>query len=354
MKCDVSVECPVKRCFRVDQVAGLFDLTAGEVSRQDFSVEVPDPEEAWQVGCIVGPSGSGKSTIARELYGSDVVGSARWPKGQAVIEAIGGESIQEATAMLTAVGFSSPPAWLRPYAVLSNGEKFRCDLARALLGKRKRVVYDEFTSVVDRTVAQIGSAAVAKAIRRTEKRFVAVTCHYDIIEWLTPDWVLDMATCQLARGCLQRPPVRLEISRCKVDRWAMFKRHHYLSASLPMCSVCYLAHWKEIPVAFVAVASSLGHKGVRRIARVVVLPDYQGIGIGSAVTGAVADLVTGQGLRCGMTTSHPAMIGWLARSPLWRARRVMRHGSAKVSKNTAGPRLGSRGRPVVGFEYVGE
>ena len=112
--------------------------------------------------------------------------------------------------MLTAVGFSSPPAWVKPYRVLSQGEQFRCDLARALLTGKRRVVFDEFTSVVDRTVARIGSAAVAKAVRRSgagvspantssaailvaRKQFVAVTCHYDVAEWLEPDWVLDMA-----------------------------------------------------------------------------------------------------------------------------------------------------------------
>ena len=58
------------------------------------------------------------------------------------------------------------------------------------------VAFDEFTSVVDRTVAKVCSAAIAKGIRQGHIpcRFVAVTCHYDVAEWLEPDWVLDMAT----------------------------------------------------------------------------------------------------------------------------------------------------------------
>jgi transcriptional regulator with GAF, ATPase, and Fis domain len=62
------------------------------------------------------------------------------------------------------------------------------------------VAFDEFTSVVDRNVARIGSAAVAKAIRsgQIRCRFVAVTCHYDIIDWLAPDWIIDMATREFA------------------------------------------------------------------------------------------------------------------------------------------------------------
>ena len=72
--------------------------------------------------------------------------------------------------------------------MLSGGEQFRCDLVRALLKPGDLVAFDEFTSVVDRTVAKIGSAAVAKSIRkgRIGKKFVAVTCHYDVLDWLEP------------------------------------------------------------------------------------------------------------------------------------------------------------------------
>lgn len=92
--------------------------------------------------------------------------------------------------MFYAVGFGSVPSWLKPYSVLSNGEKMRVDLARALLEK-ERVVFDEFTSVVDRRVAQTMCIATNNAIKRTEKQFVAVTCHRDVLDWLDADWVFD-------------------------------------------------------------------------------------------------------------------------------------------------------------------
>lgn len=99
-------------------------------------------------------------------------------------------SMDEIEKMFYAVGFGSVPSWLKPFSVLSNGEKMRVELARALLEK-DFVVFDEFTSVVDRQVAQTASMAIHKAIHRTGKRFVAVTCHYDVLEWLQPDWVFD-------------------------------------------------------------------------------------------------------------------------------------------------------------------
>ena len=88
------------------------------------------------------------------------------------------------------VGFGSVPSWLKPYSVLSTGEKMRVDLARALL-ENDVVCFDEFTSVVDRRVAQTACLAIRKAVERENKKFVAVSCHRDVIEWLKPDWAFD-------------------------------------------------------------------------------------------------------------------------------------------------------------------
>lgn len=68
--------------------------------------------------------------------------------------------------------------------MLSNGEKMRCDLARATLEPQSLFVFDEFTSVVDRNVAQIGSYAI-QSCPQNQKQFIAVTCHYDVEEWGT-------------------------------------------------------------------------------------------------------------------------------------------------------------------------
>ena len=87
---------------------------------------------------------------------------------------------KEIVALLSAVGFASPPAWLRPFHVLSTGQQFRVTLALLLASESKRIVFDEYTSVVDRTVAQIGSAALAKTVRQRGQQFVAVTCHEDV------------------------------------------------------------------------------------------------------------------------------------------------------------------------------
>ena len=129
---DVTVSCPVYDSFRVQQVAGMFDVPLAEKATETFRVELPDFESPWQIGLIVGPSGSGKSTIARAAFGDALMTHFDWPPDKAIVDCFGDLPIKTITGLLTAVGFSSPPSWVKPYAVLSNGEKFRCDLARAL------------------------------------------------------------------------------------------------------------------------------------------------------------------------------------------------------------------------------
>ena len=115
------------------------------------------------------------------------------------------------------------------------------------------------------------------------------TCHYDVVPWLAPDWVLDMATGRLARGSLQRPRITLQVCRCRQEVWRIFARHHYLSGGLAAGATCYLATWDSRPVAFCAVVALLGRKGHKRISRIVTLPDFQGLGVGMRLAERVAE-----------------------------------------------------------------
>lgn len=146
--------------------------------------EKPEITEDFTIGIIHGNSGSGKSTLLKE-FGEDIPNI--WEDDKAIISHF--ESPDEGINLLGAVGLNSIPSWYKPYKVLSNGEKFRADLARKL---KDGCVIDEFTSVVDRTVAKSTSISIAKYIRKNGlKNVVISTCHEDIIEWLNPDWVID-------------------------------------------------------------------------------------------------------------------------------------------------------------------
>ena len=58
-------------------------------------------------------------------------------------------------------------------------------------------------------------------------------------------------------------------------------------------------------------------KGKKRVHRLVVLPDYQGIGIGTAFIKEVAKMITKEGFELNLTTTTPALVGALTKDNDW-------------------------------------
>lgn len=360
MKRTITRTVTVERSPRLMQVEGMFDVPASARSDQSWAVELPIEDRDWNIGLIVGPSGCGKSTIAKEFWPKQYCKGFTWPKGASIVDSFpDAMSIKDVTMLLSSVGFSSPPAWARPFGVLSNGEQFRVTLARALAENAELCVFDEFTSVVDRVVGRIGSAAVAKTVRRRGQKFIAVTCHDDVIKWLDPDWIYTPADAsfkwRLLRG---RPKIALDIRRVHRDIWPLFAPHHYLTADLSKAAVCFAAFIDDRPVAFHSYLPFVGKLSSARTAlrghRSVVLPDYQGVGIGNALITTCAGMWIGIGRRVFRNTGHPAEIASARRDPNWKMirgpSRTNRSG-ALLSKRFA--RTRAHNRLTASFEYVG-
>jgi len=181
----------VDRTYRVMRVASDFDLSTDKIT-EHFSGTIDFPEN-WKIGVIVGKSGTGKTSIAKQLFPEYISNGKYTFTHKSVIDDMPESvSMEDITKMFYAVGFGSVPSWLKPYYVLSNGEKMRVELARALLEPENKIIlFDEFTSVVDRDVAYSLCVALKKAMEHSSKQFIAVSCHYDILEWLQPDWVFN-------------------------------------------------------------------------------------------------------------------------------------------------------------------
>ncbi|MBX9652076.1 ABC transporter ATP-binding protein [bacterium] len=346
---------PVHRSARVIQLEGMFDLPPSQQSKKEWNVSLPIEERAWNIGLIVGPSGSGKTTIAHAFFGASIIRGFDWPTDQSILDGFDPVlSIKEVTGLLSSVGFSSPPGWLKPFHVLSNGEQFRCTIARALAEPLEMVVVDEFTSVVDRTVARIGSAAIAKGIRKRGTKFIALSCHEDILDWLSPDWIYrtDESTFSW-RSLRPRPSIELQIRQTDRSAWRTFHHHHYLSGNLSQSARCFIGEVEGHPAAFTAVLfwPHPTRSGWREH-RTICLPDFQGVGIGNGMSEFVASLFRATGRPYRSVTSSPAMIRHRARSPHWKMTR-------SPSRIASEPRLrqfrrsSSIRRMTASFEYVG-
>src|SRR5262245_17951751 len=277
---DLIAETALDPTPRVQQLSGMFDVPAREKLAHHWQGEVPIDERPWNVGLIVGPSGAGKSSIARHLFGT--LASPQWQAASVIDDFAANLSIEDIAGACSAVGFNTIPSWMKPYAVLSTGEKFRVELARALLELPDPIVIDEFTSVVDRQVARIGSHAVQKHARKFNRQFVAVTCHYDVIDWLQPDWVLEPATMTFQwRAVQRRPGIDVEIAKVDYSAWQLFAPFHYLTADLHRAATCYVLFVDGVPASFIAMLYRPHNtvKNLYGISRAVTLPDYQGLGL---------------------------------------------------------------------------
>lgn len=277
--------------------------------------QIPKTPDEFGIGLIVGPSGSGKSTLLKN-FGEEE--NFIWDSSKAICSHF--ESAEDAQERLSSVGFNSLPSWMRPYHVLSTGEKFRADLAMKL---KDNAVIDEFTSVVDRNVAKSCSYALRRFVdKKGLKNIVLATCHYDIVEWLQPDWVFDTATNRLnvGRGSLQRPVIELEVLPCSTSAWAMFSKHHYLTANIHKAAQCWIAVWGGTVVGFASTIPfpSGSFKNAWRGHRTVVLPDYQGLGIGVRISDSIGEIYLAHGRRYFSKTGNVRLGEYRNNSSNWR------------------------------------
>lgn len=427
------------------QLEGMFDVPAEDKLTKSWNVDLPieddtwpprntpqnipgkesdADEDLWRVGLIVGPSGAGKSQIARRAFGDAVDRALDWDGGRSVLdnfdERLGIKAITEAC---TAVGFNTVPSWLKPFHVLSNGEQFRVALARRLAEATLPpppeqqddrgsglvpdlpgvVVIDEFTSVVDRQVAKIGSHAVQKFVRTHTRhegsplRFVGVTCHYDVTDWLRPDWLYDPSEAdperRFAWGSVRRggprgekpPGFRLAFGPLDAKAWSRFAPFHYMNAQLNNNARAWglwVAHPPEdgapdtaqeqwelaafAGVVYQMVAKRLQRKPpIMRIARMVTLPDYQGLGLAYRLIDRVAEVYKRVGCSVTIHPAHPAATRALDLSPRWaclvkpgKAGATLLSGDSVFHRGDRGAdgkrrAVGQGGRPCATFRYAG-
>jgi ABC-type ATPase involved in cell division len=350
---DIVKKSKPKKTFRVASIIGKFDIQTDEI-KEHFVGELNMPNQ-WNVGLIVGKSGTGKTTIAKELFENAYVTNYEYVSDCIVDDMPKHSSVEEITAMFNSVGFSSPPSWLKPYSALSNGQKMRVDLAHSLLLNKELIVFDEFTSVVDRQVAQIGSFAVQKAIRKQDKKFIAVTCHYDVEDWLLPDWVFntDTMTFHSFEGQKKnRPNIKFEIFNTNDKTiWKMFAKHHYLSHTHNNAASVYIAMINEQIAGFLSVLH-FPHpkaKNIKKVHRLVILPDYQGLGFGIRFLNEVGKKYKKNKNRFTIVTSAPSIIKALKKSNDWSC---IRYGRTKETGKTSTQLKGttSKDRLTVSFE----
>ncbi len=199
------------------------------------------------VTLIVGPSGSGKSSllaeITRRIPTSRSVEHVRFPNDVAIVDGVApAQPIEQAMRLLSGCSLGEPSLWIRRLSELSEGERFRARLARAISlhrrgGHRGPLLCDEFANHLHRRLARAMAFNVGKLARRLAMPMVLATTREDLIEDLRPDALVRLrngnvhvepheAAADAASHCfsLRR---RVRIERGSLRDYARFAAMHY-------------------------------------------------------------------------------------------------------------------------------
>lgn len=361
--------------YRAARVKSLFNAENG--CNFDLAIENVDLSGEWSIGVVVGASGSGKTSIGKQIFGENKIVnlSDGWSNDKPIVDDIAPDGdFNRVTGLLSSVGLGDVPAWLRPFRVLSNGEQFRAGLARLICERPKETVVDEFTSVIDRQIAKIGAQAFQKAWRRENPsgKVVLLTPHYDVLDWLQPDWIIDTNTKTFERGKPRpRPSIELEIRKVNGSYWRYFEPHYYLKLPRPIAAEYFVGTVGGELACHVAICPWFHLKGYRAT-RLVTMPEWQGVGVGTRFLDAIAQYhLEGNGrkgkrLQTYFHTSHPQLCSALRRSPKWeqvsaklygdnKARSISSHerSAMRKGKEHTGSGFGGHFRAVQGFKYTG-
>lgn len=346
----------------LEEIKKKYDITDHKEAR----VVIPElPTDG--IVLIVGTSGSGKSTILNTLGNSSQI---QFDPQVNVIENF--STAERGEELLLACGLRTIPAWFRTPNTLSNGEHHRFVMALCLDQGINAI--DEFTSVVDRDTAKSLALSIRKYYDRrgtTDPLYIA-SCHRDIVEWLDPDYVYDTDLCVLENRRSPhrlgtRPNLALTIKSTSVHYWKYFSRFHYLDTAISKSAHYYVLLLGDKPIGFHAAIHSTNRDihSYWRGHRTVILPEFQGMGIGTAFSDAIAEIYVSRGLRYFSKTAHPSFGEHRENSPLWRPtsmNKKSRVGSYLNKDGTARKMAGYGGTTTVrdayrvcySHEYIGK
>jgi GNAT superfamily N-acetyltransferase len=150
-------------------------------------------------------------------------------------------------------------------------------------------------------VAKIASHAVQKFVRREGRKFVAVTCHYDVVDWLQPDWILEHGDDDLhAEVYFNDAPPSSHVGRVPHSAWSCLRPYHYLNADLHPRGPLLRGARGRATRRVRRDAPLRPHPTVQDVtgcSRLVTLPDWQGIGLAMALIDVVGSAYKALGRR---------------------------------------------------------
>ena len=187
-----SFDFDLKLTGKNSETMRMFGLTVDKLQQSIVTHQCELTIKQGDVVYITGPSGCGKSVLLRELenkFSSEEkinLQSVNLPGDKSVMDCIPGTVI-ESLKSLSIAGLNDCLCILNRPAYLSDGQKYRFALAKALVAGKKTIFADEFCTNLDRITASVIAWNIRKFAKRNKVTFILASCHDDILADLCPD-----------------------------------------------------------------------------------------------------------------------------------------------------------------------
>ena len=304
---EVILKSEVNKEFRCQVAANSLDIDVEKKSIHHLKIDNINIPDKWNIGLVYGNSGSGKTTMIKHLFG-DKIFEVKLDEDKPIINQLPEDmSYEDCAKMLNGIGLNSVPCWIRPVKTLSNGQRARAEAVYLMTQSDEIIFIDEWTSVVDRTVAKAMSLCLYKYAKRNNKRLVLCSCHVDILEWLNPDWMID---CNKQKFILpesedfffnKREQLQFEIKEIERASWKYFSKYHYLNERLPGGKLyLYGLFHNGNQIGFQCFANYVPYRKSEKLKkrkiiyhsnRTVIHPDYNGLGLGIKLINKTSELL---------------------------------------------------------------
>ena len=132
-----------------------------------------------------------------------------------------------------------------------------------------------------------------------------------------------MKTILIDKKKKEKPTIQLTVERVEANVWESlsFEKHHYLTPALNPSAKCFLFKWDDNPVGFVAILNSprKGYPHGHNISRIVLFPDYQGLGLSTQILNFCGGILKslGEDYFLYIKTIHDKMGKGLERNNNW-------------------------------------
>lgn len=361
---NVILKSEVSKTYLCKRAADSLDIDAEKKSVHSLSITA-DLKTDYNVGLIIGASGSGKTTLAKQIFGDDCFKIVLNEKLPILEQFPKNYTYDQCADLLSGVGLTQVPCWIRPVFTLSNGQKYRAEAALMMCSDEISII-DEWTSVVDRNVAKIMSFCIQKHARNQKKRVVLLSCHYDVIDWLNPDWIIDCnkESYQDRRLLWQKfkrsEQLKFDVRKTNSKSWKYFSKYHYLSDKLPGGENYFFGLFlNETQIGFICFSNYVPHsnKNLKKIFhfnRLVIHPDYSGIGLGIKFINETSKIMSELNYKImGKFSSTPVYLSMI-KNKNWKLKDIKRQiGKMNVGGNMMRKSGFRENIKTYSFEYIG-